>query len=160
MKYQMNAKGFTLIELLVTVTIVAILSVIALPMAELVAQRGKEQQLRAALWQIRGAIDQYKQATDDGRIAKDAGESGYPHNLEDLAQGAADIKDPKKPIIYFLRRVPRNPLVNDASIPASQTWGKRSYESSPDEPSEGEDVYDVYPLSEKVGLNGIPYKEW
>jgi general secretion pathway protein G len=156
----MKAKGFTLIELLVTVTIVAILSVIALPMAELVVQRGKEQQLRVALWQIRGAIDQYKQATDDGRIAKDAGESGYPHSLEDLAQGVADIKDPKRPMIYFLRRVPRDPLVEDPSIPASQTWGKRSYESSPDEPSEGEDVYDVYPLSEKVGLNGIPYREW
>lgn len=153
-------RGFTLIELLVTVTIVAILSVIAMPMAELVVKRNQEQELRAALWQIRGAIDLYKQATDSGRIAKDVGESGYPHTLDDLAQGVDDIKDPKKAKIYFLRRLPRDPLVSDPGMSAAQTWGKRSYASPPDEPSEGEDVYDVYPLTNGTGLNGIPYRQW
>lgn len=155
-----NFRGFTLIELLVTVTIVAILSVIALPMAELVVKRNQEQELRTALWQIRGAIDLYKQATDSGRIAKDVGESGYPHTLDDLAQGVDDIKDPKKAKIYFLRRLPRDPLVSDPGMSAAQTWGKRSYASPPDEPSEGEDVYDVYPLSNGTGLNGILYRQW
>lgn len=155
-----SIKGFTLIELLVTVTIVAILSVIALPMAELVVERNKEQELRTALWQIRTAIDLYKQATDAGRIEKIVGESGYPHTLDDLEQGVGDIKDPKKAKIYFLRRLPRDPMVSDASIPAAKTWGLRSYASPPDDPSEGDDVYDVYPLSDGTGLNGIPYKAW
>ncbi|HQT26680.1 MAG TPA: general secretion pathway protein GspG, partial [Burkholderiales bacterium] len=62
--------------------------------------------------------------------------------------------------IYFLRRLPRDPFVPDPDIPADQTWGKRSYESGPEDPQEGDDVFDVYPLSDGVGLNGIPYKEW
>ena len=155
-----RSSGFTLIELLVTVTIVAILSVIAMPMTELVVQRNKEQELKTALWQIRGAIDAYKQATDDGRIAKLVGESGYPRSLDDLVQGADNMKDPKKAKIYFLRRLPRDPLVSDPALPASETWGKRSYESGPDSPQEGADVFDIYPLSNGVGLNGIPYREW
>lgn len=157
----MNRRGgFTLIELLVTVTIVSILALVAMPMMQIVVQRNKEQELRTALWQIRKAIDAYKQAADDGRVAKAADESGYPKSLDDLAQGVDDKKDPEKKKIYFLRRIPRDPLVSDPSVPAADTWGKRSYESGPDDPQEGADVFDVYPLSDKSGLNGIPYREW
>jgi general secretion pathway protein G len=152
--------GFTLIELLITVAIVAILASIALPMNELVVQRNKEQELSSSLRQIREAIDAYKQAADDGRIAKSTGKSGYPRSLEDLVAGAEAINDPKKAKIYFLRRIPRDPLVEDSAIPSEQTWGKRSYESSPEAPQEGDDVFDVYALSTGTGLNGIPYSEW
>lgn len=152
--------GFTLIELLVTVTIVAILAVVAMPMAELVVERNKEQELRIALWQIRGAIDAYKQATDEGRIAKNAEESGYPHTLDELVDGVVNAKDEKKGKIFFLRHLPRDPFVDDPNISGADTWGKRNYESGPDDPQEGGDVYDVYPLSDGKGLNGIPYKEW
>jgi general secretion pathway protein G len=155
-----SGRGFTLIELLVTVTIVAILASIALPMTELVVQRNKEQELRSSLRQIREAIDAYKQAGDDGRIAKPAGQSGYPRSLEDLVEGVEATNDPKKGKIYFLRRIPRDPMVEDASLPAEQTWGKRSYESSPDSPEEGDDVFDVYVLSNGIGLNGVRYSEW
>jgi general secretion pathway protein G len=153
-------RGFTLIELLITVAIVATLSSIALPMTELVVQRNKEQDLRSSLRQIRDAIDSYKQAADEGRIVKSIGQSGYPNTLEDLITGVEAINDPKKGKIYFLRRIPRDPLVQDTNMSPEQTWGKRSYESSPDAPQEGSDVFDVYTLSTGTGLNGIPYREW
>ncbi len=152
--------GFTLIELLITVSIVATLASIALPMAELVVQRNKEQELQSGLRQIRGAIDAYRQAVEEGHIAKAVGESGYPKLLKDLVYGVEKIDDPKKGKIYFLRQIPRDPFAQDSNVPAEQTWGKRNYESSPDSPHEGTDVFDVYTLSNGVGLNGIPYRDW
>jgi general secretion pathway protein G len=153
-------RGFTLIELLITVVIVALLASAALPLTELTVKRLKEHELRTALWQIRTAIDAYKDAADRGKVAKAADESGYPKTLESLADGAPNIKDPKLARIYFLRRVPRNPFWTDAGTPAAGTWGKRSYASPPDNPVEGPDVYDVYVPSSDVGLNGVPYRDW
>ena len=155
-----NNAGFTLIELLITVAIVATLASIAMPMAELVVQRNKEEQLQSGLRQIRTAIDAYKQASDEGHVAKSVGDSGYPKSLRDLANGVEKIDDPKKSKIYFLRKVPRDPFAPDATVTAEQTWGKRSYESGPDSPHAGTDVFDVYSYSNGVGLNGIPYKDW
>lgn len=159
-------QGFTLIELMIVVAIMAILATAALPLRELMVKREKEQELRVALRQIRTAIDAYKQATDEGKIAKKADESGYPPRLEELFMGVQDIKSPDKKIIYFLRRLPRDPMFTELDVagieitPAADTWGKRSYESPWDSPKEGDDVYDVYSRSEAIGLNGIPYKEW
>jgi len=155
-----RSSGFTLIELLITVTIVAILASAALPMAELTVKRGKEQELRAALRQIRGAIDAYKEAADLGKVAKAADETGYPKTLDALAAGVPNIKDPKLARIYFLRRLPRNPFWSDGSASASETWGKRSYASPPDDPQPGADVFDVFVPSAEPGLNGVPYKDW
>nr|WP_090720458.1 type II secretion system protein [Nitrosomonas sp. Nm166] len=161
-------QGFTLIELMIVVAIMAILATAALPFRELMVQRQKEQELRTALRQIRTAIDAYKQAVDEGRIAKKADESGYPPRLEELFMGVPDIKSPEKEkkIIYFLRRLPRDPMFVELDVagtavtPAVDTWGRRSYESPWDSPKEGDDVFDVYSLSEAIGLNGIPYREW
>ncbi len=152
-------KGFTLIELVITVAIVAVLASVAMPLNELVVQRGKEQDLRRALRELRDGIDAYKQASDEGRIVKRAGESGYPRRLEDLAAGVEDQKNPKKERIYFLRRIPRDPLAPEA-LAAAETWGKRSYASPPEEPHDGDDVFDVFSLSSASGINGRPYKEW
>jgi general secretion pathway protein G len=152
-------RGFTLIELVITVAIVAILASAALPLAQLAMQRTKEQELRTALRQIREAIDTYKQAADEGRIEKKADASGYPPNLAVLVSGVEDIKKPDKPKIYFLRRLPRDPFAPDYAE-AKESWALRSYESPPDDPHEGKDVFDVYSHSEGVGLNGVPYKEW
>ena len=155
-----SQSGFTLIELVITVAIVAILASVAMPLNELVVQRSKEQDLRRALRDVREAIDVYKQASDEGRVSRKAGESGYPKRLEDLVEGVADQKNPKKDSIYFLRRIPRDPLATDPSRTAAETWGKRSYASPPDEPKEGEDVFDVYTLAPGKGINGQPYRQW
>ena len=156
----MTLRGFTLIELVIVVAIVAILAAGLVPLVELAAQRSKEQDLHAALRDIRTAIDAYKQATDEGRVARKADESGYPPSLEVLAAGVANQKDVDKRNIYFLRRIPRDPFFADSAVPAEKTWGLRSYESPPDDPHEGKDVFDVYSLATGKGLNGVPYRQW
>jgi len=153
-------KGFTLIELVVTVAIVAVLASVALPFNELIVQRSKEQDLRRALREMREAIDTYKQASDEGRIQKRVGETGYPRKLEDLVEGVEDQKNPKKERIYFLRRLPRDPLAADPALSPAESWGKRAYASPPDDPREGEDVFDVFSRAAGTGINGRPYKEW
>jgi general secretion pathway protein G len=153
-------KGFTLIELVVTVAIVAVLASVALPFNELIVQRSKEQDLRRGLREMRDAIDAYKQASDEGRLQKRAGESGYPKKLEDLVAGVEDQKNPKKERIYFLRRLPRDPFAIDPALGPAETWGKRSYASPPEDPREGEDVFDVFSLASGTGINGRPYREW
>lgn len=152
--------GFTLIELVVTVAIVAVLASVALPLNELMTQRAKEQDLRRALRDIREAIDAYKQAADEGRIQKRIGESGYPRRLQDLVDGVEDQKDAKKARIYFLRRLPPDPFAADAAAAPAETWGLRSYVSPPDDPREGEDVFDIFSRSAAAGINGRPYREW
>ena len=154
------ARGFTLIELVITVAIVALLASVALPVSELAVQRTKEQELRRTLRQIREAIDLYKQASDEGRIKKSIGDSGYPKKLEELAEGVDDQKSPKKAMIYFLRRIPRDPLNADPTLSAAASWGKRSYASPPDDPREGDDVFDVFSLAPGKGINGQPYRDW
>jgi general secretion pathway protein G len=154
------AAGFTLLELLVTASIVATLAMIALPLAELTVKRNREAELLVALRDIRSAIDAYKQAVDDGRLFKEVADTGYPPRLDLLVEGVENVKDPKKARIYFMRRLPRDPMHADPAVPAAQTWGLRSYDSPPDDPVAGKDVFDVYSLSTGVGLNGIPYRKW
>jgi general secretion pathway protein G len=147
-----RARGFTLVELMVTVAIVGILASVAMPVFQISMQRAKEHELRAALREVRGALDAYKAAWDEGRILRRADESGYPPSLEALVEGVQDAKSVKKSKIYFLRRVPKDPF--------GDAWGKRSYASPPDAPREGADVFDVYSLAPGTGLNGVPYRQW
>lgn len=149
----MKARGFTLVELLIVVAIMALLASIAAPLAELSYQRGKEQELRTALREIREAIDTYKRAADDGKIEKSADSSGYPPSLKTLVEGVPDKSTPEKSTLYFLRRIPRDPI-------SGEDWGVRAYASPAHDPQPGKDVYDVYSKSEEIGLNKVPYKEW
>lgn len=149
----MKTRGFTLIELLITVTILALLASVALPLAELTVQRNKEKELRQTLREIRGAIDAYKRAADDGRIERAADASGYPPSLAALADGVADKRKTDGRKLYFLRRVPADPM-------GGEEWGLRSYDSPADDPRPGKDVFDVYSRSDETGMNGVPYTKW
>jgi general secretion pathway protein G len=157
----MRARGFTIIELVVTVGIVSLLATAAIPSAQLVYQRQREGELRASLRTLRAAIDAYKLASDTGRIKKQLDKTGYPPDLNVLVEGVDDAASPKEGAkIYFLRRVPRDPFWPDATTPAAETWGLRSYASPADDPQPGDDVYDVYSRSPRKGLNGVPYHDW
>lgn len=155
-----KAKGFTLMELLVTLAIMATLASLVVPVAQVQIQRGKEQQLRSALREIRTAIDAYKKAGDEGRIRREAGATGYPKTLELLVEGVEDQRDPKRRKMFFLRHVPRDPFYDDATARAPDTWLKRSYASEANEPAEGDDVYDVRSRSPLIGLNGAALNQW
>jgi len=168
----MNARhamrGFTLIEMVVTLAIVGLLASIAAPLTETIIRRGKEQELRTALYQIRDALDAYKRAADSGRIEKSVTSNGYPASLKVLVEGARDLKSPKGAKIFFLRRIPYDPMAATSSgmgnskskRDAADDWGLRSYDSPAQNPRDGEDVFDVYSKAKGRGLNGIAYSQW
>lgn len=150
-----RAGGFSLIELLVVMTILGVLAAAVLPLAEMGVQRERERELKRSLWEIRDAIDAYKRAADVA--GSSPGDTHYPPSLDALTSGLPDVKTGRT--LYFLRRIPRDPFA-PADVPAAKTWGLRSYQSSADKPEPGADVYDVYSRSDRVGLNGVPLKEW
>lgn len=152
--------GFSFIELAASLAIMATLLLIAVPTAMTVTQRHQEAELRTALITLRQAIDAYKKDADHGRIAVAAGASGYPPDLDALVEGVDDISTPERRKIYYLRRVPADPFFTGSESEPTLTWGLRSYQSPPDEPAAGDDVFDVYSTSAATGLNGVPYRDW
>lgn len=156
----MQRNGFTLIEVVITVAIVSLLASAIFPLAELAVQRNREEQLRDSLRVLRTAIDEYHFAAEQGRIELELGASGYPPSLESLVDGVPDVSNIDLQMMYFLRRIPRDPLYPDTSVEPQETWGLRSYESSADDPQPGDDVFDIYSLSRREGLNGIAYSDW
>lgn len=156
----MKQRGFSFIELMITLAIMATLATVAVPMAQVALQRAKEHELRTALIEIREAIDAYKRASDNGRIKLSLGASGYPKKLEELVDGVPDQRSAAKQNIYFLRRLPRDPFQAREAGNAADSWNKRAYASPPDNPGEGEDIFDIASRSTKVGLNGVPLNQW
>ena len=153
-------RGFSLVELLVVIAIMALLATIGMPLAELSHQRTKEEDLRRALRDIRGALDAYKRLVDEGRIERAADGSGYPPSLEVLVEGARDARSPQGTRLYLMRSLPRDPFAPAGIASPADTWDLRSYASSPDDPKPGKDVYDVHSKSVARGFNGLAYRTW
>lgn len=146
--------GYSLAELVLVVAVLGILTALAFPTARYARLAAKETELRAALRQLRGAIDEHKRWSDAGLIEIELGTDGYPAELERLTEGIAVVGQVDKEI-RFLRRIPVDPMTGEAE------WGQRSYADDPDATSwGGENVYDVYSLSEARGLDGTEYATW
>jgi len=158
MRPRNTLSGFSLIELLVVMAVMGVLAMAVMPLAEMTVQRDRERELRRALWEIRDAIDAYRRAVEGGSIPRAPGQSGYPPSLRVLTEGVPDARQPGR-TLYFLRRLPRDPFA-DPALPAEATWAVRSYQSPPDRPEPGDDVYDVASRSPRISLGGTPVKEW
>ena len=146
--------GVTLIELIVTLTILSVLALGILPLSQITYKRSKEIQLRQNLRIIRKALDEYKRYADEKKISVPAFSSGYPENLDVLVNGV-NLPGPKSRKKKFLRRLPRDPMTENGQ------WGLRAYADEPDSLFwSGTDVYDVYSTSDKIALDGTPYRNW
>ncbi|HTZ98520.1 MAG TPA: type II secretion system protein [Terriglobales bacterium] len=144
-------QGFTLVELIVATSILLILSTMAVPLARVTIKREREKELRAGLWQLRDAIDRYKDAADRGAFQIKVGSEGYPPDLDTLVNGV-DVGGKK---LKFLRRIPTDPMTGGTD------WGLRSMQDDPDSDSWGGDnVFDVYTKSDGTALDGTKYKDW
>jgi general secretion pathway protein G len=145
-------KGFTLIELIVATMILSILALMAFPLARITIQREKERELRRALWQMRDAIDRYKDHADRDFFQIKADSLGYPPDLETLVKGV-EVRGGVK--MRYLRSIPIDPMTN------SKDWGLRSCQDDPDSDSwGGQAVFDVYTKSQGTALDGSKYKDW
>jgi len=154
--------GFTIVELLVTLALIGIAAAVVLPFGAMMQTRAKEAELRVALRTIRQALDGYKAAADAGVIDKPTGASGYPPNLDVLAQGvprSAALGANSAPMV-FLRRVPRDPFFADRDVPAAQTWNVRRYGAKEGDFSAGADVFDVSSKSSATALDGSKVGDW
>ena len=144
-------RGLTLVELIVTAAILGILASAAVPIARFKVQRDKERELRYELWQMRDAIDHYKDAADKGAFMTKVDSQNYPPDLEELVKGV-DVQGKK---VKFLRKIPVDPMTGKAE------WGLRSMQDDPDSDSYGgQSVFDVYSKSDGTALDGTKYKDW
>src|SRR5713101_2038965 len=145
-----QTKGFTLIELIVATAILVVLTGLAVPLARVTIKREKEHELRHDLWEMRDAIDRYKDAADRGAFQIKVGSEGYPPDLDTLVTGV-DVAGKK---LKFLRKIPVDPITK-------QEWGMRSMQDDKDSDSwGGQNVFDVYSKSDKTALDGTKYKDW
>jgi len=143
--------GVTLVELIIVCAILSILAMAALPVVKFEVKRNKERELRADLWEMRAAIDAYKDAADKGAIQTKADSNNYPPDLQTLVDGI-DIQTKK---VRFLRKIPIDPMTGTTD------WGLRSNQDDPDSDSfGGQDVYDVYTKSTGTALDGSKYNTW
>jgi len=144
-------RGLTLVELIVTVAILTILASAAVPVARFKMKRDRERELRRDLWEMRDAIDHYKDAADRGAFQTKVDSQNYPPDLETLVNGV-DVQGKK---VRFLRRIPVDPMTGKTE------WGMRSMQDDPTSDSfGGQSVFDVYSKSQGTALDGTKYSDW
>ena len=150
-KIHRQQSGLTLVELIIVIAVLGVLAVMLLPMVRINAKRDKERELRRDLWEMRSAIDRYKDLADKNSFQTKVDSFGYPPDLDTLVKGQ-DVHGVK---IKFLRRLPVDPMTG------KDEWGLRSMQDEPDSDSwGGQNVFDVYSKSEGTGLDGNKYKDW
>jgi general secretion pathway protein G len=144
--------GVTLLEMIVVITILLILMGAAVPVLKVSVRRQREVELRRDLWEMRAAIDRYKDAADKNAFQQKLGSEGYPPDMDTLVNGV-EVAGGKK--LRFLRRIPVDPMTGNTD------WGLRSMQDDPQSDSwGGQNVFDVYTKSTGVGLDGTKYKDW
>jgi general secretion pathway protein G len=155
MRSRNGERGLTLVELIVAVTIMALLTTMAVPLARYRVKIEKERELREALREMTRAIDAYKDASVQGKIETKLGTDGYPENLEQLVKGVKLLQSADGKVIKFLRRIPKDPMTN------TYDWGLRSDQDDPDSQSwGGQNVFSVYTKSTEKARDGTPYSQW
>lgn len=148
---KMRMRGFTLVEMIAAITILMILTGMAVPLARVTIKREQERELRHDLWEMRDAIDRYKDAADRGGFQIKVESYGYPPDLDTLVSGV-DVNGKK---LRFLRHIPKDPMTGNAD------WGLRSMQDDPTSDSwDGNNVFDVYTKSTGTALDGTKYKDW
>jgi len=144
-------QGLTLVELIVTCAILAILASAAVPIARFQVKRQKERELHYDLWEMRAAIDAYKDAADRHAFMTKMDSYNYPPDLQTLVDGV-DVQGKK---VKFLRRIPVDPMTG------KDDWGLRSMQDDPTADSwGGQNVFDVFSKPEGTALDGTKYSDW
>lgn len=152
--------GFTMIELLAVMAILGVLAAAVLPLGETLLVAHKERELKVALKEIRGALDDYRRTFGSDPTTTEVGSSGFPPDLQSLVQGVPDTRAHRSGHrLYFLRAIPRDPFA-DPALPPEKTWQLRSYASPAERPEAGTDVYDVHSTSSAKALDGSLYASW
>src|SRR5262249_30872441 len=119
---QPRQRGVTLLEMIVVISILLILMGAAVAVVRGSVGRAREVELRRDLWEMRTAIDRYKDAADKNAFQQKLGSEGYPPDLDTLVNGV-EAQGGKK--LRFLRRIPVDPMTGN------KDWGLRSMQDDP-----------------------------
>jgi general secretion pathway protein G len=124
--------GFTLIEMIIVISIVMILTSIAIPIYNTHVLHAREAVLKEDLYSMRNAIDQYTQDKDKA-----------PQSLDDIVSAG------------YLRALPRDPFTGQ-----KDTWEPVTDDSVLDPSQTQTGIVDVHSGSKAVGSDGTSYNTW
>ena len=124
--------GWTLIELMVVMSLIGVLATLALAQYRNSVQAAKEAVLKADLFLMRDAIDQYY-----------ADKGTYPASLQSLVSEG------------YLRRIPDDPITRSAD-----SWTTTNAEFDPGAATGSTGIYDVKSGADGVALDGSRYADW
>lgn len=158
-------KGLTLIECVVTAAILLVMAAAAVPTSRFFVKRQQEIELRAALREMRGAIEAYHWAAKNGYVQVKGvmnRQHPYPESLESLVEGIPGAGQWSNPSpIKFLRRIPKDPFNRSGDECDEAGWRLHSTtDSAGSSMWDRSNVFDVRSCSEAKALDGSYYKDW